>query len=142
MKRIVGAIAAGVVAFSGIYALAASLNVGSNPLGAGTSVVASCTADTLTATYGTLSYSTTVPGYTLTTVVIKDNTATPSWTACNTLAYRVTLYSGTGSPYTSIEETSGTVSGVANTQGSSFTATFATAVSASAITGVAVVIGG
>ncbi|MGP8159760.1 MAG: hypothetical protein ACLQGJ_00850 [Candidatus Dormibacteria bacterium] len=140
MKRILGAIAAGVVAFSGIYALAASLSVTSNTLGAGTSVVASCTADTLTATYGTLAYSTTIPGYTVTALVIKDNTATPNWTTCNTLAYRVTLY---GSGNTSLGEVTGTVSGVANTSGSSFTtATFGTAVNANLITGVAVVIGG
>jgi len=142
MKRILGAVAAGVVAFTGIYALAASLSVTSNTLGAGTSVVASCTTDTLTATYGALTYTATVPGYTFTTVVVKDNTASPNWTTCNTLAYRVTLYSGTASPYTSIEESTGTVSGVANTTGSSFTVTFATPVSASAVTGVAVVIGG
>jgi hypothetical protein len=140
MKRILGAIAAGVVAFSGIYALAASLNVSSNTLGAGTSVVSSCTADTLTATYGTLAYSTTIPGYTVTALVIKDNTATPNWTTCNTLAYRVTLY---GSGNTSLGEVTGTVSGVTNTSGSSFTTgTFGTAVNANLITGVAVVIGG
>jgi hypothetical protein len=140
MKRILGAIAAGVVAFSGIYALAASLSVTSNTLGAGTSVVASCTADTLTATYGTLAYSTTVPGYTVTALAIKDNTATPNWTTCNSLAYRVTLY---GSGNTSLGEVTGTVSGVTNTTGSSFTtATFGTAVNANLITGVAVVIGG
>ncbi|MGD1033332.1 MAG: hypothetical protein ABR977_02725 [Candidatus Dormibacteria bacterium] len=138
MKRILGAIAAGVVAFSGIYALAASLSVSSNSLGAGTSVVASCTADTLTATYGTLSYSSTLPGYTVTTVVIKDNATSPSWTTCNTLAYRVTLET-TGNA--SLAEATGTVSGVTNTTGSSFTATF-TAQSAALITGVAVVIGG
>jgi hypothetical protein len=138
MKRILGAIAAGVVAFSGIYALAASLSVTSNTLGAGSSVVASCTTDTLTATYGTLTYSSTVPGYTVTTVVIKDNTGTPNWLACNSLAYRVTLET-TGNA--SLAEATGTVSGVTNTSGSSFTATFA-AQNASLITGVAVVIGG
>jgi hypothetical protein len=101
-------------------------------------VVASCTADTLTATYGTLSYSSTLPGYTVTTVVIKDNATSPSWTTCNTLAYRVTLET-TGNA--SLAEATGTVSGVTNTTGSSFTATF-TAQSAALITGVAVVIGG
>ncbi|MGA2282697.1 MAG: hypothetical protein ABSH07_03315 [Candidatus Dormibacteria bacterium] len=139
MKRILGAIAAGVVAFSGIYALAASLNVSSNQLGAGTSVVASCTADTLTVTYGTLAY-TSGTGYTVSALVIKDNTATPSWTGCNSQAYRVTLYQTGGG---SLGEVTGTVSGVANTSGSSFTtATFGTAVNANLITGVAVVIGG
>jgi len=140
MKRVIGAAAAGVVAFSGIYALAASLNVTSNSLGAGTSVVASCTADTLTATYGTLAYSSSVPGYTVTALAIKDNTASPNWLTCNGLAYRVTLY---GSGNASLGEVTGTISGIANTQGSSFTtASFSTAVNANLITGVAVVIGG
>jgi hypothetical protein len=139
MKRIIGAVIAGVIAFSGIYALAAGLSVTSNTLGAGTSVVASCTTDTLTVTYGTLTYSSTVPGYTVSTVVIKDNTGTPSWTTCNTLAYRVTLE---GASNASLEEATGTVSGVTNTSGSSFTVTFGSAESASLITGVAVVIGG
>jgi hypothetical protein len=139
MKRIIGAAAAGVIAFGGVYALAAGLSVTSNTLGAGTSVVASCTTDTLTATYGTLTYSSTVPGYTVSTVVIKDNTASPSWTTCNSLAYRVTLE---GASNVSLEEATGTVSGVTNTTGSSFTVTFGTAESASLITGIAVVIGG
>ncbi len=78
MKRIIGAAVAGILAFSGIYALAASLNVSSNTLGAGASVVSSCTADTLTVSYGALTYSSTIPGYTLTTVTITDNATTPT----------------------------------------------------------------
>jgi hypothetical protein len=140
MKRIIGAAVAGVIAFSGVYALAANLSVSSNQLGAGTSVVASCTADTLTVTYGTLGYSTTIPGYTVSALTIKDNAGTPSWTTCNTQAYRVTLYGAGGG---SLGEVTGTVSGVVNTTGSSFTtAAFGTAVNANLITGVAVVIGG
>ena len=57
MKRILGAIAAGVVAFSGIYALAASLSVTSDNLGAGTAAVAACQSATLNATYTPLSYT-------------------------------------------------------------------------------------
>ena len=45
------------VAFSGIYALAASLNVTSDNLGAGTATVAACQSATLNATYTPLSYS-------------------------------------------------------------------------------------
>jgi hypothetical protein len=144
MKRIIGAIAAGVVAFSGIYALAASLSVTSNTLGAGTSATASCTADTLTVGYGTLSYSATVPGYTVTTVTITDNTSpTPAWTACKNLNYRVTVYTGTSSPYTSLVETTGTVPAtIANTTGATFTTTAFAAQNANSITGVSVVIGG
>ena len=138
MKRIIGAAAAGVVAFSGIYALAASLNVTSNSLGAGTSVVASCTGDTLTATFGTLTY-TAGTGYTVAALVIKDNAATPNWTGCNGLAYKVTLSGGAPLP----QEVTGTVSGVVNTTGSSFTTTsFSPVVNANLITGVSIVIGG
>jgi len=140
MKRIIGAAAAGVVAFSGIYALAASLNVTSNTLGAGTSVTASCTTDTLTVGYGTLTYTASVPGYTLTTVTITDNATSPSWTSCKNLAYKVTLE---GAGNAQLVETTGTVPAtIANTTGSSFTTTAFTAESASLVTGVAVVIGG
>ena len=140
MKRIIGVAVAGVIAFSGVYALAASLSVSSNQLGAGTSVVASCTADTLTATYGTLTYSAAIPGYTVAALTIKDSGATPSWTTCNTEGYRVTLYGAGGA---SLGEVTGTVSGVTNVTNSSFTTVaFGSAVNASLITGVAVVIGG
>ncbi|HYA01276.1 MAG TPA: hypothetical protein VEK76_13155 [Candidatus Binatia bacterium] len=141
MKRIIGAIVAGVIAFSGIYALAASLSVTSNNLGAGTSVVASCTADTLKASYGTPGYQSSVPGYTVTAVTITDTAGTPNWTTCNTQAYRVTLY---GSGNASLGEVTGTVSGVTNVANSSFTTGSFTApgVNANLITGIAVVIGG
>jgi hypothetical protein len=140
MKRIIGAAVAGVLAFSGVYALAASLSVSSNTLGAGTSVVSSCTADTLTVGYGTLTYTASVPGYTLTAVTITDNTATPNWTKCEGLAYKVTLE---GSTNNQLVETTGTVPAtLGTTKGSSFTTTAFAAQSASLVTGVAVVIGG
>ena len=140
MKRIVGAIVAGVIAFSGIYALAASLTVSSNTLGAGTSVVASCTADTLTVSYGALTYTAAVPGYTLTTVAITDNAGAPNWLACKGLNYRVTLE---GAGNASLVESVGVVPAtITNTTGSSFTPTAFAAESASLITGVSVVIGG
>jgi hypothetical protein len=129
MKRIIGAAAAGVVAFSGIYALAASLNVTSNTLGAGTSVVAACQAAALNASYTPLSYSTSVPGYTAATVTVSGLAST-----CYSLPYRVTLY---GSGNTSLGEATGTTP----SSGTSFAASF-TAVSAASVTGVAIVIGG
>jgi len=129
MKRILGAIAAGVVAFSGIYALAASLNVSSNQLGAGTSVVASCTADTLTVTYGTLAY-TSGTGYTTTSVTVTGLAST-----CNNVPYRITLYQTGGA---SLAEATGTTPAT----GTTFTTSAFTAVSAAAVTGVAVVLGG
>jgi hypothetical protein len=140
MKRIIGAAVAGVLAFSGIYALAASLTVSSNTLGAGTSVVSSCTADTLTVGYGTLTYSASVPGYTLTTVTITDNTAAPNWAKCEGLAYKVTLEGATNNQ---MVETTGTVpAALGTTKGSFFTTPVFAAQNASLVTGVAVVIGG
>jgi len=140
MKRIIGATAAGVVVFSGVYALAASLNLTTSNLGAAQSVVAACTSDALQASYsGSTSYSATLPGYQVTAVTIKDTAGTPAWTTCNTQSYRVTLYGAGGA---SLGEVTGTVSGVTNTAGSSFTtAAFGAAVNANLVTGVAVVIG-
>jgi hypothetical protein len=140
MKRIIGAAVAGVIAFSGIYALAASLNLTTSNLGASQSVVAACTPDTLQASYtGNTSYSSTLPGYQITAVTIKDTTATPTWTTCNSQSYRVTL---SGSGNTSLGEVTGTLSGLANTAGNSFTTgAFGTAVNANLVTGVSVVIG-
>jgi|ERR1017187_8470331 hypothetical protein len=128
MKRVVGAIVAGVVAFSGIYALAASLTVTSNTLGAGTSVVAACQAATLNATYAPIAYSAAVPGYTVATVTVTGMAAT-----CFTVPYRVTLYGAAG---VSLGEATGTTPG----SGTTFAAAFA-AVSAGSVTGIAVVLG-
>jgi hypothetical protein len=138
MKRIIGAAVAGVLAFSGVYALAAS--VSSNTLGAGVSVVTSCTADTLTVSYSPLAYTASVPGYTLTTVTITDNTAVPNWLKCAGLSYRVTLEGATNNQ---LVEATGTVPAtIANTKGSAFTTAAFAPESASLVTGVAVVIGG
>ncbi|MGO8687340.1 MAG: hypothetical protein ACLQT7_09220 [Candidatus Dormibacteria bacterium] len=129
MKRIIGAVAAGAIAFSGIYALAASLSVTSNTLGAGTSVVAACQAAALNATYTPLSYSATAPGYTASTVTVTGLTS-----SCYSLPYRVTLY---GSGNTQLGEATGNTP----SSGSTFAASFA-AVSAASVSGVAIVIGG
>jgi CO/xanthine dehydrogenase Mo-binding subunit len=51
MKRVIAALFAGVLTFGSVYGLAASLNLTSDSLGAGTAVVASCQAATLNATY-------------------------------------------------------------------------------------------
>ncbi len=128
MKRIVEVIVAGVFAFSGVYALAASLSVSSSSLGAGTAAVAACQSATLNATYTPLAY-TAGTGYTAATVTVNNLQS-----SCYSVPYRVTLY-GTGG--TSLGEATGTTPAT----GSSFAAAF-TAVSASAVTGVAVVLGG
>jgi hypothetical protein len=128
MKRIVGVIVAGVIAFSGVYALAASLTVSSSSLGAGTATVAACQSATLNATYTPLTY-TAGTGYTAATVTVNNLQS-----SCYSVPYRVTLY-GTGG--TSLGEATGTTPAT----GSTFAAAF-TAVSASSVTGVAVVLGG
>ena len=128
MKRIVEVIVAGVIAFSGVYALAASLTVSSSSLGAGTATVAACQSATLNATYTPLTY-TAGTGYTAATVTVNNLQS-----SCYSVPYRVTLY-GTGG--TSLGEATGTTPAT----GSTFAAAF-TAVSASSVTGVAVVLGG
>lgn len=128
MKRIVGIVVAGVIAFSGVYALAASLSVTSNNLGAGTSTVAACQAATLNATYAPLTY-TSGTGYTAATVTVNNLQST-----CYSVPYRVTLYGAGGA---SLGEASGTTPAT----GTTFAAAF-TAVSAASVTGVAVVLGG
>lgn len=129
MKRILTAIVAGLITFSGVYGLAASLNLTSDSLGAGTATVAACQAGALNATYAT-AYSASAPGYTLGTV-----TVTGLATTCWSKAYKITL-SGAGN--TSLGEATGTTPAV----GVSFPATFSPAVSAASVTGISVVISG
>jgi hypothetical protein len=137
MKRIIGAIVAGVVAFSGIYALAASINLGTAPtLGAATQTVAACTADTVTLSFGALSYSA-GNGYEVSSVTATDSNATyfgaTASANCNGHAYRVTLY---GSGGTSLGEATGTVPAT----GDAFTTSAFSGVVAANVTGIALVI--
>ena len=129
MKRIGTAIIGGLITFSIVYGLAASLNLTTDSLGAATTTVASCQAATLTATY-TSTYSATAPGYTVGTVTITGLAAT-----CYSKAYKVTL---SGAASASLGEATGTTPA----SGTSFSATFAPAVAATSITGVNVVISG
>ena len=129
MKRIGTAIIGGLITFSIVYGLAASLNLTTDSLGAATTTVASCQATTLTATY-TSTYSATAPGYTVGTVTITGLAAT-----CYSKAYKVTL---SGAASASLGEATGTTPA----SGTSFSATFAPAIAATSITGVNVVISG
>jgi len=131
MKRIIGAVAAGVVAFSGIYALAASLSVTSNSLGAGTTTVASCQAAALNVAYTPLTY-TAGTGYTTAQVTMSNLQS-----SCYNLAYKITLYGAGGA---SLGEATGTTPG----SGTSFTTTNLTPspVNANLVLGVGLVIGG
>jgi len=129
MKRIVTAILAGLLVFSVVYGLAASLNLTSDTLGAATTTVAACQAGALNATY-TSTYSATAPGYTVGTVTITGLAAT-----CYSKPYKVTLSGAAG---VSLGEATGTTPA----SGTSFAATFSPAVLAASVTGVNVVISG
>jgi hypothetical protein len=85
-KRALLAAAAGLALFSIVFAVAASLNVSSATLGAGTATVASCDTDGVTASYDT-AYSVSPIGYKVTTVHVAG-IATP---ACDGKAMRVSL---------------------------------------------------
>ena len=129
MKRGLIATLAAVMTFGAVYGLAASLSLTTDSLGAGDTAVAACQAGQLTATY-TTSYSASTPGYTVGTVTVTGLAST-----CYSKAYRITL---TGASNASLGEATGTTP----SSGSSFAATFAPAVNAASVTGVAVVVSG
>lgn len=127
-KKLILTAVAGATVFGGVYGLAASLNLTSDSLGAGQSVVAACQAGALNATYSS-TYAGSVPGYTVTTVTLAGLTS-----SCYNKAYRLTLSDGGNA---SLAETTGTTPGT----GSTVAATFSN-VNAASITGVALVISG
>jgi hypothetical protein len=127
MKRIVGAIVVGVLAFSGIYALAASLSVTSDSLGAGNVAVSACQSATLNVAYAP-TYAAGISAYSTGTVTVSGLAST-----CFTVPYKVTLYGAAGA---SVGELTGTTPG-----SGTFTAAFS-GLSAASVTGVAVVLGG
>jgi hypothetical protein len=129
MKRILAALLLALVTFAGVYGLAASLNLTTDSLGSATTTVASCQSGTLNATY-TTTYSAAAPGYTVGTVTITGLAAT-----CYSKPFKVTLSTTAGG---SLGEATGTTPG----SGTSFTATFAPAVSAASVTAISVVISG
>src|SRR3954467_540958 len=88
MKRFLFILVAGALTFGTVYGFAASLNLNTDSLGAGRTVVAACQATAMTATY-TSTYSTTAPGYTVGTVTVNGLTA-----ACFSKAYKITLANG------------------------------------------------
>jgi hypothetical protein len=129
MKRVLAAIIAGLITFGAVYGLAASLNLTSDSLGAGTVVVASCQAGALNATY-TSTYSAATPGYTVGTVTVTGLAAT-----CYSKAYKITL---SGAANASLGE----ATGATPSSGASFAATFSPALAATSVTGISVVISG
>jgi hypothetical protein len=129
VKRVLLILAAGLIAFGSMYGLAASLNLTSDSLGAGTATVAACQSATLHATY-TTTYSATAPGYTVGTVTVTGLAST-----CYSMPYKITLSGAAGA---SLGEATGTTPA----SGTSFAATFSPAVSAASVTGVNLVISG
>ena len=127
-KRLLVALAAAAVVFGAVYAVAASLNLTTDTLGAGTATVAACQSATLTASYAP-SYSAALPGYTAGTVTVNGLQA-----SCYGKNYRITL-SGAGNA------SLGEVTGTTPTTGSTFSGALAGS-SAAAVTGIAVVIEG
>jgi hypothetical protein len=134
MKRFgVALIVAGVV-FSGIYGLAASLNISSQSLGAGNVAVAACQSATLTPSYATI-YSSGLPGYKVGVVTVNglDTSSTPN---CASKSFKITLVNASN-------VSQGEVTGTTPASGTSFTADFtASGVAASVVTGVHVMITG
>jgi hypothetical protein len=112
----------------GGYAFAASANVASDDLSAGTAVTAACQATALTVTYPAagLSYDAAVPGYTVAEVSLTGVTA-----GCAGKSAKLEL---TGAADVSLGEATATLALGANTF------TYVTPVSASAVSGVALVI--
>ena len=136
--RALGAIVAGVVALGASQALAAGLTTSGQSLGSGQQVVSACTSDTLQVGF-TTAYSPSVgtgDGYAVTDVTLSDTAPTPNLAACVGQTYRVTLL-GTGG--TSLGE----VTGVVPSDEPSFSPAtgFASPPAASAVTGVALVLG-
>jgi len=134
MKRIIGAVVVGVIAFSGVYALAASLSVTSDSLGAGTTTVASCQASAVTVTYpaANVVYQAGAPGP---GYVVNGATVIGVASTCNSVPWQVTLYGAGG---TSLASATGASTGTTG----SFAVTFGSVASAALVTNVAVVLGG
>jgi hypothetical protein len=135
MKRIIGVVVAGVIAFSGVYALAASLNVTSNSLGANKVTVSGCS-DPLVVTYPTadiVANATNTTGYAVTGVTVTGLTSGTN--GCESKAAEVTLFGTTGSLATGSIASTGTTG--------TFNITFSPATTdPSLVNGVSVVVSG
>lgn len=134
MRRFIIASMVATTVAVGVYAAAASINVGSDTLGAGNSAVAACQSTALAVGY-TTSYAAAIPGYRVGTVSV-GGLDTISGTNCASKAYRITL---TGASNASLAELTGTTP----SSGTSFGVDFsASNVPAANVTGVHVVISG
>ena len=125
-KKLIFGLAVGAAAFAGVFAMAASLAVGSNSLGAGTADVASCDPDGVDHAY-TTAYASSIPGYKVDTVKITGIAA-----ACDGYDIKATLLNGSGASLTEISDTVDT--------GGTETLTVSSTVSAKDVEDIAVVI--
>jgi hypothetical protein len=129
MKRLFFILVAGALTFGTVYGFAASLNLNTDSLGAGRTVVAACQAGALTATY-TSTYSAAAPGYQVGTVTVNGLTS-----ACYSKAYKITLANGS-------DVSLGEATGTTPASGTSFAATFSPTVGAATVAAISVVISG
>lgn len=130
MKRTLIALLIGAVVFFGVYALAASLGLTADTLGAGSTAVAACQSGTINVSY-TATYSATAPGYQATTVTLNNLDETSGH--CGGATAKVTL---SGASNASLGEQTATLpTGAGTTQAFTFTG-----VKASDVTGVHVLI--
>lgn len=135
MKRIIAALATGAVVFAGVYGLAASIGVGTDTLGSGSTSVAACQAGPLTTSYAT-SYSSTLPGYQVGVVTVSGLDTTTEPTNCASKAFKITLVD---SGDTALAEVTGTTPA----SGTTYPADFGPSdVLASSVAGVHVLITG
>jgi hypothetical protein len=104
MKRLLIALGIGAMLFGGIYGLAASLNVTSTTLGAGTATVAACQTTGSISTAYAPAYSSTIPGYDAVSVTLSGIHAN-----CDTKSYKVRLTDAANAPLGS--EATGTITG-------------------------------
>ena len=98
-KKLIVGLAVGAIAFGAVFAMAATLSVGSAGLGAGTADVASCD-DAVDHAY-TTAYSSTLPGYRVSAVDVTGIAA-----ACDGNDIKATLLDGSGA---ALDELTGTV---------------------------------
>jgi hypothetical protein len=125
---LIALVVAGAV-FGAVYGLAASLNVSTDTLGAGSSAVAACQTTPLTMSYATAYQA--GSGYKVGVVTVSGLAA-----SCYTKPYKLSL---TGAADVSLGEMTGTTPG----SGTSFTADFTAAnVTATSVLGVHLVISG
>jgi hypothetical protein len=135
VRRFLVAVFVGIAVFGTVYGFAASLNVNSSSLGAGTSSVAACQSGTLTASYA-VTYDPSIPAYKVGVVTV--NGLDTSAGHCGSKSYRVTL-TGPGASNASLAEITGTTPASGTTFGPDFTSSN---VNAASVTGIHVVISG